>query len=767
VANYNLSPETVREIEKLAAEMGQQFSPPEFIPGCEVLSIADKDEYDTDNGWIEARCGRHNNQRCRWKAKFYNVQVGDYVDVLYFRSIQFFEVFAKGGSGGVNGLPVTTKGDILGYSTQPTRVPVSGNDGYVATEDSTDPNGWAWKPPVALGVYYYHHDADPDIAGYEQAELIPADGTEVIESVSLVAGDGEVSIDPYISQPTTGIGVTLLPGGVWQFIIFGYVDSLAGGDSRIRIRVYKRDTGGTETELTDFDIYVTLTESVTEHTVTSVQQDIPWVATDRIVFKVLGETDSVASKTIYWYYDGNDHYSHVHTPILVPSTGGSGDGWPFAKVWTVSPTNADADFSTITLAIAGAAAGDAILLDVATYSESVTLNKKLYLIGISREGCIISGAVTSTVADCVLKNLTIYRADAGASDVTCFAVGEDVKLKDVIIDGTTVTTTGWLYGVYDTGSYIATLENVQILLADANSSETAGVYADEASAVINVTDGKIDAQTSGGTATDVKINEDGTINLRDPDLVNGTLDAGGGSITGQYRYNDNIIQLDGDVYPGGDTAGLFERVNSWKEITYHFRTTAELSSNFTWDAVNFSGTPNNISIPANSILRMYDTTGTNTFFAYRTLDTTGSAFINMYSQVSITGISANYAWAGIRYDNPAAPTTNYLQIAVYPGTGAGTMKIVVTYNIGGGTVTITYGDGIAPAMYFLRLAYSKTSTIGIWYYGLPNTPFPAVLSSAGSFWNSTTVRAGLIFAQVGSAGATGQAGLWDNWTEVV
>jgi hypothetical protein len=48
-------------------------------------------------------------------------------------------------------LPLTTKGDILGFSTEPTRVPVSGNNDYVATEDSTNANGWAWKPPAGGG----------------------------------------------------------------------------------------------------------------------------------------------------------------------------------------------------------------------------------------------------------------------------------------------------------------------------------------------------------------------------------------------------------------------------------------------------------------------------------------------------------------------------------------------------------------------------------------------------------------------------------------
>ena len=42
---------------------------------------------------------------------------------------------------------LTTTGDILVYgATGNARLPVSGNDGYILAEDSTDPNGIGWKP---------------------------------------------------------------------------------------------------------------------------------------------------------------------------------------------------------------------------------------------------------------------------------------------------------------------------------------------------------------------------------------------------------------------------------------------------------------------------------------------------------------------------------------------------------------------------------------------------------------------------------------------
>jgi len=50
-----------------------------------------------------------------------------------------------GGESGVPETLLTTKGQIHGYSTTNSAVSISGNDGYLMTEDSTDSNGIAWK----------------------------------------------------------------------------------------------------------------------------------------------------------------------------------------------------------------------------------------------------------------------------------------------------------------------------------------------------------------------------------------------------------------------------------------------------------------------------------------------------------------------------------------------------------------------------------------------------------------------------------------------
>lgn len=107
-----LSNELIQELSKLAKILAENFTPPEFIPGCEITSIDDIDEYATNNGWIEAVCGQHNQQRVRWKSSD-PVEVGDFVDVLFFQDRGIFEAYGVGGSTAVAGSGITAlTGDV-------------------------------------------------------------------------------------------------------------------------------------------------------------------------------------------------------------------------------------------------------------------------------------------------------------------------------------------------------------------------------------------------------------------------------------------------------------------------------------------------------------------------------------------------------------------------------------------------------------------------------------------------------------------------------
>lgn len=162
-----LKPETIKEIESLATEMAGIFTPPELIVGCEVLSVADRDQYAVNNGWIEARVGKHNRQRCRWRGQFANVKVADYVDVLFFASYRLFVVLNQGGTSAVTAIlnnytataaPTVDDDSGDGYSVGSAWIDVTADKAYICLGATVGAAVWEeiGGSGLAGGVWLIH-----------------------------------------------------------------------------------------------------------------------------------------------------------------------------------------------------------------------------------------------------------------------------------------------------------------------------------------------------------------------------------------------------------------------------------------------------------------------------------------------------------------------------------------------------------------------------------------------------------------------------------
>jgi hypothetical protein len=218
-------------------------------------------------------------------------------------------VATANGSGGVNFLDsgVSAKQDII----------ASGNVGDIATW-----NGSAWvagSPQVASGggVDFYFDNTASDIGGYEVIGKFPTAGTQVDEATVVNSGTSPVLIDSYASA-STGLGGTQIDGGVWIFDIYGQVDS-ATGNSQIRVSVYKRTSGGTETLLFSADSpeINNTSGSPQLYEIQTVQPSFAINATDRLVAKVYTLTTSGVNRTVTFTYQGTSFYSHFHTPLVI------------------------------------------------------------------------------------------------------------------------------------------------------------------------------------------------------------------------------------------------------------------------------------------------------------------------------------------------------------------------------------------------------------------------------------------------------------------
>ena len=137
------------------------FTPPDFVPGCEVQSITDKDEYTTDNGWIEATIGQHNQQRVRYYGVPGNIQVGDFVDVEYFPGYRLYRVFGntQGGTATAGGVKVS---EVWKFGLEGTALNAD-VDGHIGIGTTTIPAGGVGVAKIALVGDVADYELGPNI----------------------------------------------------------------------------------------------------------------------------------------------------------------------------------------------------------------------------------------------------------------------------------------------------------------------------------------------------------------------------------------------------------------------------------------------------------------------------------------------------------------------------------------------------------------------------------------------------------------------------
>jgi hypothetical protein len=129
--------------------------------------------------------------------------------------------------GGESGVPETlldTKGQIHGFSTSNSAVSVSGNDGYLLTEDSTNANGIAWKTLTTADSVL---TTQGDIL-YENSSGLARLGFGTSGDVLTTKGTGA---NPVWETPS-GLSSPLTSNLVWNDNVEANFGT-GGGDSRI------------------------------------------------------------------------------------------------------------------------------------------------------------------------------------------------------------------------------------------------------------------------------------------------------------------------------------------------------------------------------------------------------------------------------------------------------------------------------------------------------------------------------------------------------
>lgn len=214
----SLAPAIVTQINLLAEELINRFESPQYFPGCEVVSVADVNQYAAGNGWIECMVAQHNQQRCRWKNQYAAVAVGDFVDVLYFPGYRLFTVDSQGGSGALKALIGAASETAQGIIELATQTEVNtGTDTLRAVTPATLA-GWAGAGGWPFADVLTVDASDPDAAYTTIAGAAAAVGVgETILFAGVVETDSTLNLD--IS------GATLMGFGISSSLEISETDS--------------------------------------------------------------------------------------------------------------------------------------------------------------------------------------------------------------------------------------------------------------------------------------------------------------------------------------------------------------------------------------------------------------------------------------------------------------------------------------------------------------------------------------------------------------
>ena len=189
---------------------------------------------------------------------------------------------------------------------------IQGNTGLTGNQGLQGNQGITGQ--AATGIIIFFQDLSSNISTYSKLLTSPTAGIENNDFISVSNSNGERLIEAYITDAGFP-GITSLQNGYWEFDIWRYVSS-TNGTTNLVFRVYKRTTGGTETEIFNISSStindLSITEEIIQYTTTSV---VSFNIDDRIVIKVFAKTTNEGNVIVHFIHDGNTHTSHIHTPI--------------------------------------------------------------------------------------------------------------------------------------------------------------------------------------------------------------------------------------------------------------------------------------------------------------------------------------------------------------------------------------------------------------------------------------------------------------------
>jgi hypothetical protein len=170
--------------------------------------------------------------------------------------------------------------------------------------------------PVNTSGYAADYNAAVDNGTISSGKVVNVPVTTIATQTDSAQSTGSVEalLDTYSSAI---LGHTSIEGGEWAFKTWCYASSTTDTNT-IVIRVYKRNTTGTETELFSVET-ADLGTTTTLSQITSIQPAHAVDVTDHLVFKYYAKSNRGAGsyRTLYMTHNGTTNYSYVKTPLAM------------------------------------------------------------------------------------------------------------------------------------------------------------------------------------------------------------------------------------------------------------------------------------------------------------------------------------------------------------------------------------------------------------------------------------------------------------------
>jgi hypothetical protein len=158
----------------------------------------------------------------------------------------------------------------------------------------------------------YASNVDSDISGYKTMSYA-LDSTESIRSI--VVNNNTVLSETCLYE--TGVGVTVIPSGLWKATFYAKVNSTIG-DTTLKIQVFTRHlTDGSETDL--FEITSPTIENTSDYSILRFEgSQIAFTVfeTDRVGIRIKGSTTRTQNTTIN-YIIGDGRGLYITTPLQI------------------------------------------------------------------------------------------------------------------------------------------------------------------------------------------------------------------------------------------------------------------------------------------------------------------------------------------------------------------------------------------------------------------------------------------------------------------